>query len=138
MQVKYYPEVDTLNIDFSAAPGADAEEVTEGFVFTYDAQGCVVGIEVDQASKRVCLEEIEQNDAYVVTMGEVSTVSTLAAELGVGERSIQKTIQAMRAASIEVGPARESCPSDPADGSGCIDRQAMARATSSGSAASGC
>ena len=74
-----------------------------GFVFTYDAQGCVVGIEVDQASKRVCLKEIEQNDAYVVTMGEVSTVSTLAAELGVGERSIQKTIQAMRAASIEVG-----------------------------------
>lgn len=103
MQVKYYSEVDMLNIDFSTAPGADAEEVTEGFVFTYDAQGCVVGIEVDQASKRVCLKEIEKNDAYVVTMGEVSTVSTLAAELGVGERSIQKTIQAMRAARIEVG-----------------------------------
>ena len=103
MQVKYYPEVDMLNIDFSTEPGADAEEVAEGFIFTYDTQGCVVGIEVDQASKRVCLKEIEQNDAYVVTMGEVSTVSTLAAELGVGERSIQKTIQAMRAARIEVG-----------------------------------
>lgn len=103
MQVKYYPEVDMLNIDFSTTPGADAEEVTEGFVFTYDVQGCVIGIEVAQASKRVCLKEIEKNDAYVVTMGEVSTVSTLAAELGVGERSIQKTIQAMRATSIEVG-----------------------------------
>jgi uncharacterized protein YuzE len=103
MQIKYYPEVDMLNIDFSTAPGADAEEVTEGFVFTYDAQGCLVGIEVDQASKRVYLKEIEKNDAYLITMGEVSTVSTLAAELGVGERSIQKTIQAMRAARIEVG-----------------------------------
>ena len=138
MQVKYYPEVDTLNIDFSTAPGADAEEVTEGFVFTYDAQGCVVGIEVDQASKRVCLKEIEQNDAYVVTMGEVSTVSTLASELGVGERSIQKTIQAMRAASIEVG--QQEGPAHPillteAD---VLAVKRWREQTSLGSAASGC
>ncbi len=30
MQVKYYPEVDMLNIDFSTERGADAEEVAEG------------------------------------------------------------------------------------------------------------
>ena len=84
MQVRYYPEVDMLNIDLSTAPGADAEEVSEGFLFTYNEEGLVVGIEVDQASKRVDLEEIDRNDAYIVTMGEIFTVSTVAAELDVG------------------------------------------------------
>ena len=111
MQVRYYPEVDMLNIDLSTAPGADAEEVSEGFLFTYNEEGLVVGIEVDQASKRVDLEEIDRNDAFIVTMGEIFTVSTVAAELDVGERSVQKTIQAMRQANVEVG--RQESPAHP-------------------------
>ena len=103
MKVKYYPEVDMLNIDLSSEPEVDAEEVTEGFVFSYDKDGRVVGMEIEDASTRVNLSEIEKDESVIVTMGEVFSVSTLAAELGVGERSVQKTIQAMRDASMEVG-----------------------------------
>ena len=104
MRIKYFPEVDKLDIDFiDDSPSVDNEEVAPGFLLRYDADGRIVGIEIDSASHHVRLEQIESDPSLVVVMGDVKTVSTLAAELGVGERSVQKTIQAMRNSGLDVG-----------------------------------
>ncbi len=104
MRIKYFPEVDKLDIDFvDDFPSVDNEEVAPGFLLRYDEDGRIVGIEIDSASHHVRLEQIESDPSLVVVMGDVKTVSTLAAEIGVGERSVQKTIQAMRSSGLDVG-----------------------------------
>ena len=105
---RYYPDSDMLTIDLSQAPasggGADA---AEGVVLLYDEKDRLVGIEIDNASKRVDLTDIKKNPAYIVDDSggpvEILTVAELAERLEVGPRSIQKSIQTMQAAGIEVG-----------------------------------
>jgi uncharacterized protein YuzE len=58
MKVKYYPETDSLYIDLSEKPSAESREVTEGVVLDYDAEGNLVGIDIDNASKKVRLNEL--------------------------------------------------------------------------------
>lgn len=112
MRIKYFPEVDKLDIDFvEDAPSVDNEEVAPGLLLRYDADGKIVGIEIDSASHHARLEEIENDPALVVVMGEAKTVSALATELGVGERSVQKTIQAMRDSGLDVG--KQESPTHP-------------------------
>lgn len=55
----YYPETDHLYIELSTAAGADADEVAPGVVVDYDADGQIVGIDVEDASKRVDLSRLE-------------------------------------------------------------------------------
>ena len=57
MKAEYYPEVDMLNIDFAEGKGVESAEVSDGVVFTYDADGKVVAIEIDNASKRLRLDD---------------------------------------------------------------------------------
>lgn len=45
------PETDSLYIELSENPGADAQEVSPGVVLDFDAQGNLVGIDIDHASK---------------------------------------------------------------------------------------
>ena len=59
MKLQYYPETDSLYIDLSPAPGADAVEVADGVVIDVDANGSIVGIDVDHAGTRVDLSSIE-------------------------------------------------------------------------------
>ncbi len=104
MQIRYFPEVDKLDIDFiEKVSSVDNEEVAPGVLLRYDAEDKIVGIEIDSASHHVRLESIENDPSLVVVMGAFDTVSTLAGELGVGERSVQKTIQAMRDSGLDVG-----------------------------------
>ena len=59
MRFHYYPETDTLYIDLAERPGADTQEVAPGVVLDFDAEGRLVGIEVDHASKTVDLTHLE-------------------------------------------------------------------------------
>lgn len=59
MKFRYYAGTDHLYIELSATPGADADEVAPGVVVDYDAQGQIVGIDVEDASKRVDLSRLE-------------------------------------------------------------------------------
>jgi uncharacterized protein YuzE len=81
--------------------GVESAEVSDGFVFTYDADGKVVAIEIDNASKRLRLDD--EVDVEVKVFGDVYTVSMAATELGAGKRAVAKTIQAMRARGVTVG-----------------------------------
>ena len=59
MRLHYYPETDSLYIELSAEPSRDSTEVSDGVVVDYGANGKVVGIDIDQASKVVDMESLE-------------------------------------------------------------------------------
>ena len=53
MKLHYYPETDSLYVEFKAKPGAETIEVTSGLNVDVDADGEVVGFDIDQASRRL-------------------------------------------------------------------------------------
>ncbi len=55
MKLHYFPETDSLYIDLADRASADSREITDGVVLDYDAQGRLVGIDIDEASTRVDL-----------------------------------------------------------------------------------
>ena len=61
MKLNYYAETDSLYIDLSERPSAESREVSEGVVLDYDAQGNLVGIDIDNASKKVELGQLVLN-----------------------------------------------------------------------------
>jgi len=58
MKLDYYPDTDSLYIDFSSRPSVDSQEVSPGVVLDYDADGTLVGIDIDHASQKLDLREV--------------------------------------------------------------------------------
>jgi uncharacterized protein YuzE len=58
MKLHYYPDTDSLYIDLSSKPSVESLEVSEGVVLDYDAEGNLVGIDIDNASHKVDLREL--------------------------------------------------------------------------------
>jgi len=58
MKLNYYPETDSLYIDLSETTSVESKEISEGVVLDYDAEGNLVGIDIDNASKKVQLKEL--------------------------------------------------------------------------------
>jgi uncharacterized protein YuzE len=58
MKLNYYPETDSLYIDLSEKISVESREVSEGVVLDYDAEGTLVGIDIDNASRKVQLNEL--------------------------------------------------------------------------------
>jgi uncharacterized protein YuzE len=58
MKLNYYPETDSLYIDLASRPSAESQEVSEGVVLDYDADGNLVGIDIDHASRKLNLSEV--------------------------------------------------------------------------------
>ena len=54
-----YPETDSLYIELKDAPGAEAREIVAGLVVDLDANGEVVGFDIDQASRKLDLSKVE-------------------------------------------------------------------------------
>ena len=52
---------DSLYIDLSEQPSAESREISEGVVLDYDAEGRLVGIDIDNASKKVELKKLTLN-----------------------------------------------------------------------------
>ena len=61
MKLNYYEETDSLYIDLSSKKSVDSKEVSEGVVLDYDGEGNIVGIDIDNASKKLDLTEININ-----------------------------------------------------------------------------
>jgi uncharacterized protein YuzE len=53
MKLNYYPEPDSLYIDLSERTSIESREISEGVVLDYDAEGKLVGIDIDNASAKV-------------------------------------------------------------------------------------
>lgn len=58
MKLNYYPETDSLYIDLSSKPSIESVEISEGIVLDYDDKGNITGIDIDNASHKVDLNEI--------------------------------------------------------------------------------
>jgi uncharacterized protein YuzE len=58
MKLSYYPDTDSLYIDLLETPSVESREISEGVVLDYDAAGNVVGIDIDNASQKVALNEL--------------------------------------------------------------------------------
>ena len=58
MKINYYPDTDSLYIDLSEKPSIESREISEGVVLDYDAEGNLVGIDIDNASSKVQLKEL--------------------------------------------------------------------------------
>ena len=59
MKLHYYPETDSLYIEMKPEPGAETREVADGLNVDIDAKGEVVGFDIDFASKRFDLSQLE-------------------------------------------------------------------------------
>jgi len=62
VKLNYYPDTDSLYIDLAARPSVDSREVSEGVVLDYDEQGNLVGIDIDNASRKLDLTELVANE----------------------------------------------------------------------------
>lgn len=58
MKLNYYAETDSLYIDLSEQPSVESREISEGIVLDYDAKGQLVGIDIDNAGKKVELQQL--------------------------------------------------------------------------------
>ena len=72
MKLIYHPDTDSLYIDLSERPSVDSQEISKGVVLDYDAQGNLVGIDVDNASNNVALNELTLSKLPA----EIQTITT--------------------------------------------------------------
>ncbi len=58
MKLHYDAATDSLYIDLADRPSVDSDEVADGVVLDFDADGHLVGIDIDHASQRVNLQQL--------------------------------------------------------------------------------
>jgi len=66
MKFHYSSDTDSLYIDLSEKVGAEVREVAPGVVIDFDAEGHIVGIDLDHASQFVDLSRIETESLPLV------------------------------------------------------------------------
>ena len=59
MRLHYYAETDILYIELSARQSAETRAVAEGVNIDLDADGAIVGLGIDDASRKLDLTTIE-------------------------------------------------------------------------------
>ena len=58
MKIAYYPDTDSMYIDLSPKSSSESKEVSTGVVLDFDIDGNIVGIDIDNASKKLDLSEV--------------------------------------------------------------------------------
>jgi uncharacterized protein YuzE len=61
VRISYYPETDSLYIDLSVKESSEGREVSPGVVIDYDSENNLVGIDIDNASRKLDLKKIILN-----------------------------------------------------------------------------
>ena len=59
MKFHYYADTDSLYIDLVDRASVDSQEIRPGIVLDFDAEGHLVGIDIDRASQVVNLARLE-------------------------------------------------------------------------------
>ncbi|NVO18009.1 MAG: DUF2283 domain-containing protein [Rhodoplanes sp.] len=70
MKLHYYPETDSLYIELKETPGAEAREIVAELVVDLDANGEVVGFDIDHASQKLDLTKVETIALPLATAAE--------------------------------------------------------------------
>ena len=58
MKLNYHADTDSLSIELCDRPSVDSREISEGVVLDYDAEGRLVGIDVDNAGNKIELQKV--------------------------------------------------------------------------------
>jgi len=58
MKLEYFAETDSLYVDFRDQPSVESTEISAGIVVDFDADGRVVGIDIDNASHKADLTRV--------------------------------------------------------------------------------
>jgi len=66
VKLNYYPDTDSLYIDLANKPSSETREISEGILLDYDSDGNLVGIDIDNASHKVQLEELTLSKLPIV------------------------------------------------------------------------
>lgn len=61
MKVNYYPDTDSLYIDLSEKASVETKEVAAGITLDFDESGEIVGIDIDNASRKLNLKDLTLN-----------------------------------------------------------------------------
>ncbi len=59
---RYYPDTDTLSIRLKDASSVNTKEIANDVVVDFDADGNVISIDIDLASKKLNLQTLEMVD----------------------------------------------------------------------------
>jgi uncharacterized protein YuzE len=59
VKIQYFPETDTLSIRLNDTPSVESEEIAPDVVIDFDEAGGVVGVEIDLASTKVDLTNLD-------------------------------------------------------------------------------
>lgn len=59
MELRYYPDTDSVYIELVKKPSVDSQEIRDEIVLDFDADGNVVGIDIDHASQKLDLKTLE-------------------------------------------------------------------------------
>ena len=59
MKLFYYADTDSLYIELKAGPGSETREIADGLNVDFDADGAVVGLDIDHASTKLDLATLE-------------------------------------------------------------------------------
>lgn len=68
MRLNYDVATDSLYIHLSERPSVNADEVADGVVLDYDAEGVLVGIDVQHASKKADIHRLIVNHMPLVAL----------------------------------------------------------------------
>lgn len=69
MKLNYYPETDSLYIDLADEPSTESQEIRPGIVLDFNAQGRLVGIDIDHASQNATLSTLTIDELPVRKTG---------------------------------------------------------------------
>ena len=58
MKVAYYSNTNSLYIDLAERASVESREISDGIVLDYDADGNLVGVDIDNASRKVQLQTL--------------------------------------------------------------------------------
>ena len=59
MIVEYFPDTDMLYIKLAQTASAESEEIAPGIVLDFDEHNQIVGVEIEDASRRIDLSHLE-------------------------------------------------------------------------------
>lgn len=61
MKLNYYRETDSLYIDLSSNESVETREISSGINLDYDEHGEIVGIDIDNASRKLDMKNLTLN-----------------------------------------------------------------------------
>ncbi len=68
MKLHYYPETDSLYIELREGASVDTREIAEGLNADFGADGAVVGLDIDGASRLLDLTSLETIALPIATL----------------------------------------------------------------------